>query len=254
MSFWNPSVSTPVLADLLPVTTNLYSLGNSTYKWKDLWLAGTANTVRLAVSSTSTFTGLVTANGNVTTPQLTATTQVNTPLIDNGAGGEVKIGNTTADTINIAAGHVVKDSSGNLYGSAVHNNPSPPSGTVNQPFGLSGSATPTVTAGTNVATAAANGSQYYMRVGNVVFGFLRVDIDPTAGSTATTFDISVPVASNFTVASHAGAIAIRVSGSLAPLVAAGFGATGTDTISFNYLNDADTANRTWFILFAYVVV
>jgi hypothetical protein len=65
----------------------------------------------------------------------------------------------------------------------------------------SGTYTPTLTNGTNVAASTAYLCTY-MRVGNTVTVSGRVDIDPTAATTATLLGISLPVGSAFTTANQ----------------------------------------------------
>jgi len=61
----------------------------------------------------------------------------------------------------------------------------------------SGTWTPTVSAGVNVASSTASTGQY-IRVGNAVSFSVAVSITPTAGApTNTTFELSLPIASNF---------------------------------------------------------
>lgn len=64
----------------------------------------------------------------------------------------------------------------------------------------SGTYTPTLTAVTNVASAT-GGTGMYIRIGNVVSVTGSLTLDPTAGSTATIIGVSLPIASNFTLAS-----------------------------------------------------
>lgn len=98
-------------------------------------------------------------------------------------------------------------STGNIYGTAIHNNSTSPTGTANQ-YIASGTYTPTLTNVTNVAASTAYQCQW-MRVGNVVTVSGQVDIDATlAASAATELGISLPLASNFTANEHLGGNAI----------------------------------------------
>jgi hypothetical protein len=66
--------------------------------------------------------------------------------------------------------------------------------------GGSGTYTPTLTNGANVAASTPYACQY-MRVGNMVMVSGILDVDPTAGSgTATRIDVSLPIASNLATA------------------------------------------------------
>jgi hypothetical protein len=66
-----------------------------------------------------------------------------------------------------------------------------PTGTI-----TSSTTTPTMT---SVANVASSGTPvlFYQRVGDYVYGTLVLTVTPTAGSTSTQIDFSLPVASNF---------------------------------------------------------
>src|SRR6185436_6011021 len=101
-------------------------------------------------------------------------------------------------------------STGNLYGTALHNNATCPTGATNQ-YIASGTYTPTLTGVTNVAASTAYTCQW-MRVGNVVTVSGQVDIDATlAASTATELGISLPIASSLTADEQVGGDAISDS-------------------------------------------
>src|SRR3990167_10996405 len=70
---------------------------------------------------------------------------------------------------------------------------------------LANTYTPTLTNVFNVAASTAYACQY-MRVGNVVTVSGQVDIDPTAASTYTELDISLPIASAFTATNQLGGV------------------------------------------------
>jgi hypothetical protein len=87
---------------------------------------------------------------------------------------------------------------------------------------VAGTYTPTITNGANVAASTAFVNTY-LKVGNIVIIAFRCDVDPTASTTATSFEFSLPVATNFASnldASGAGAVgaynaAIQMNGSVA---------------------------------------
>jgi hypothetical protein len=79
---------------------------------------------------------------------------------------------------------------------------------------FSGTYTPTLTNTTNVSSSTAFVCQY-MRVGNVVTVSGRVDITPTAISTTTILQLTVPVASNFTSSENARGTSSLASGTAA---------------------------------------
>ncbi|MGD9674504.1 MAG: hypothetical protein AB7U98_13610 [Candidatus Nitrosocosmicus sp.] len=91
-------------------------------------------------------------------------------------------------------------SDGRLQIPAIHNNASGAAGTT--PMIASGTYTPTLTAVNNfVGSPTANSPWPYIRVGNVVtvYGSVSSTGSFTAGNTMTQLDISLPIASNFTV-------------------------------------------------------
>jgi hypothetical protein len=115
----------------------------------------------------------------------------------------------------------------------------------------SGTWTPTLTNTLNVDASTAYLCQY-MRVGAVVTGSCRIDIDPTAGSTATALDFTPPVASNFGGLFDAAGTCNAIDGvSLSAGVLSD--ATG-DTLRVQYVNTADTANRAFYCSFTYRVI
>lgn len=57
--------------------------------------------------------------------------------------------------------------------------------------------TPTITNGANVSTSTPH-SGNYVRIGNKVMFSGQIDVTPTLAATATDFEISLPIASNFT--------------------------------------------------------
>lgn len=61
---------------------------------------------------------------------------------------------------------------------------------------LAGSYTPTLTGVANVTASTASTCRYF-RIGNQVWVFGTIAVDPTANATLTSIDISLPIASNF---------------------------------------------------------
>lgn len=113
----------------------------------------------------------------------------------------------------------------------------------------SGTYTPTLTNGTNVAASTTYAAQY-MRVGSVVTVSGRFDMDPTAASTSTVLSISLPVASNFTLTQHAGGAAICRDA--AQQMAAQADATN-DIIQLTGF-PTSTANAAYFYTFTYQIL
>jgi hypothetical protein len=99
---------------------------------------------------------------------------------------------------------MVLTADGRFYGLALHNNAGAVTGAVNQ-YIASGTYTPTLTNGANIASSSvSNGVWQWMRVGNVVTvsGNLRITCT-AAGSTGSVIDFSVPIASTFTLSGNA---------------------------------------------------
>lgn len=102
------------------------------------------------------------------------------------AAGVIALRTNGSDKLTVAA-------DGRVYGSALHNNAGAVTGTTNQ-YIASGTYTPTLTNGANVAASTPRQAQW-LRVGNAVTVSGQCNIDPTAGSTVTTLGISLPIAS-----------------------------------------------------------
>ena len=108
---------------------------------------------------------------------------------------------------------LVITSSGNLYGTALHNNATSPTGTTNQ-YIASGTYTPTATAAANISSATPQVFQW-IRVGNVVSVSGVVAITPTTGAnTLTRIGISLPIASAMTAVTNCAGIISINSGTL----------------------------------------
>jgi len=121
-------------------------------------------------------------------------------------------------------------------------------GTLSSTNVLSGTWTPTITGITNVAASTAYLSQY-MRVGNVVTGSAKFEIDPTAASN-TEFELSLPVASNFANNYEcAGSGALATAGTAIYITAS----VANDRIFCSY-TPASAANNSISISFTYLVI
>lgn len=144
--------------------------------------------------------------------------------------------------------HLTND--GRLYGKNLHNNAGSVTGTATQ-YIASGTYTPSLTNGANVAASTAYACQW-MRVGNVVTVSGRVDIDPTAaGAASTTLDISLPIASNLALTGQLGGTA--VDNSNANTAAAIAPNTVNDRATLGFLANS-LANIGWYFQFTYVVL
>lgn len=89
---------------------------------------------------------------------------------------------------------------GRIYGTALHNNANPVTGTTNQ-YIASGTYSPTLTNVTNIASSSVSICNW-MRVGNVVTVSGRIDVRITTTLLASQVDISLPIASNLALATQ----------------------------------------------------
>lgn len=118
----------------------------------------------------------------------------------------------TVQNVQIANGTLIATGDGRVYGTSLHNNANPVTGTTNQ-FIASGTYTPTLTNATNVASSSNAGAANWMRVGNVVTVSGGVNITPTAGGGAgTELRLSLPIAATFAALSNLGGAANGAQG------------------------------------------
>ena len=112
---------------------------------------------------------------------------------------------------------------------------------------FSGSYTPTITNGTNVASSISRAA-YYMRVGNVVTLTFSPDITPTSTG-GTVYSFSIPVASNFASTTQAGGVSFDYNNNQIGAVSAD---TVNDRISVSFIATSTTL-RTHRMTITYVV-
>jgi len=144
---------------------------------------------------------------------------------------------------------LVLTADGRLYGTALHNNAGAVTGTTNQ-YIASGTYTPTLTNGANVAASTAYVCQW-MRVGNVVTVSGRLEVDTTSANTSTSIELSLPIASNFSQNYQCAGNAMGNS-STAFYV---YCNPATDkAVLQNTTGFASVANDTYFFTFTYVIV
>jgi hypothetical protein len=141
---------------------------------------------------------------------------------------------------------LVLTSDGRFYGTALHNNAGAVTGTANQ-YLASGTYTPTLTDGTNVAGSSAF-STHWMRVGNVVTVAGQVQIDPTAAGN-TVLNMSLPIASDLTTSSELGGTAADTADEVVGII----GNSSTNTAQFQYAA-VDGSLRNFAFTFTYVVL
>lgn len=137
---------------------------------------------------------------------------------------------------------------GNIYGTAIHNNATAPTGTTTQ-YIASGTYTPTLTGVTNIAASTAYACQW-MRVGNVVTVSGKVDIDVTLG-VASELGVSLPIASNFAAEQNAGGAGS--SAAAASLVTAIKADATNDRAAFVF-TAVSVTNDSYFFEFTYVIL
>lgn len=219
MSFWSPGTGNPVAAALVPITDALYDLGSAILRWRDLYL-----------SRNAVIGGNLTVNGNTI------------------------LGDANTDTVSLGNGDIQKDTNGNIFGLRIHNNASPLAGATNQPVGASGTYTPALVNGANVAASVAQ-KAFWDRTGNKVNVKGSLTLDPTAGAVTTTIAIALPIASNLAAITDANGIAIRATVAVTTaLVAFIQGDAANNRVDLTFVNDADVANRTWVYDFSYEVL
>jgi hypothetical protein len=147
--------------------------------------AAQAMTLGTAAGTALTFT-----SGNVTqVAQDLILTKATAPTFGPSANVDLVVQTNSTEKLRLTA-------DGRLYGTALHNNAGAVTGTTNQ-YIASGTYTPTLTNGTNIASSGSNICQW-KRVGNVVTVSGSISAACTAANTASQLDLSLPIASNFT--------------------------------------------------------
>lgn len=145
-----------------------------------------------------------------------------------------------------SAGLVITNTK-NIYGTAIHNNATAPTGTTNQ-YIASGTYTPTLTNVTNITASTAYQCQW-IRVGNVVTVSGKVDIDVTLGI-ASELGMSLPIASNLTAEQNLGGTAS--SSAAASLVTAVKADATNDRAAFVF-TAVSLTNDSYFFEFEYLI-
>jgi hypothetical protein len=197
---------------------------NTTFTGATLAGSLTVSSTAVTWSGNPTHSGNHTFSGNVTVQ------------------GTSTLGNASTDTTIV---------NGRLYGLSLHNNAGSMTGSTNQYIG-SGTFTPTLYNGANVASSSHVGSHWF-RVGNVVHASGHITIDPTAATTYTDVGMSTPIFENFGVPSELSGIAIRYTIGAATAVAI-ITADGTNNRAYlEYYNDTDVTNSTWAYNYSYLI-
>lgn len=110
-----------------------------------------------------------------------------------------------------------------------------------------GTYTPTITNGVNMAASTAY-VMNWMRVGNTATVWGQMDLDPTATSTNTTAEFSLPIASDFTAIGDCtgmGGVSYSITGVISGLITNNRGI-------IQYL-PTDAANAIWYLHFSYTI-
>jgi len=124
--------------------------------------------------------------------------------------------------------------------------------TITNDTGLAaGTYTPTRSAEANLDANVTMTEAQYLRVGNTVTVSGRFTADPTLTATATSFEITLPVASNFGAAEDAAGVAF--CGSIAGQGAEIIGVAANDTAKIQWVA-TDVTSQTWSYTFTYQVI
>lgn len=116
---------------------------------------------------------------------------------------------------------------------------------------LSGTYTPTRSAEANMDSNVTMTEAQYMRVGNTVTVSGRFTADPTLAATATSFEITLPIASNIGAAEDVAGVAF--CGSIAAQGAEVIGVAANDTAKVQW-QSGDITSQTWSYTFTYAVI
>jgi len=114
-----------------------------------------------------------------------------------------------------------------------------------------GTYTPTRSAETNLDSNVTMTEAQYLRVGNTITVSGRFTADPTLTATATSFEITLPVASNIGAAEDAAGVAY--CGAIAGQGAEIIGVAGNDTAKIQWIA-GDVTSQTWSYTFSYQVI
>ena len=111
--------------------------------------------------------------------------------------------------------------------------------------------TPTRSAESNLDSNVTMSEAQYMRVGNTVTVSGRFIADPTTTSTATSFEITLPIASNIGAVEDVAGVAF--CGSIAGQGAEIIGVVANDTAKIQWIA-VDTTSQTWSYQFSYQII
>jgi len=115
-----------------------------------------------------------------------------------------------------------------------------------------GTYTPTITNNINIASTS-NIAAQYLRVGDTVHVFMRMEIDTTTGDSISVLEISLPIASNFTSTDDLMGIGNTYTGTEMrnSLLSAD---TSDDRAVMSFTSDSGATDLSWYITFTYQVL
>lgn len=114
-----------------------------------------------------------------------------------------------------------------------------------------GTYTPTRSAESNLDANVTPSEAQYMRVGATVTVSGRVTVDPTLTATATSFELSLPIASNLGAAEDLAGVAF--CGTVAWMGAAVYGSAANNTAVFSWVS-SDVASQIISYTFTYQII
>lgn len=214
-----------------PTTDDGGTLGSTSLKWSDLFLASGAVVNWNSGDVTLTHaTGKLTFGGDGTVEIDFNNHEMTNVDIDSGAIDGTTVGATTPSSgvfTSLRADSITNDT------------------------GLaSGVYSPTASSATNLDSTPTMSEAQYLRVGNTVTVSGRFTADPTAGA-ATNFEIDLPVASNIGAVEDVAGVAF--CGAIAGQGAAVNGVVANDTAQFEWVA-VDLTSQTWSYTFSYQVI
>lgn len=158
---------------------------------------------------------------------------------------------TTGNTIISANGKTwTHDFNGNLRASGNHNNATAQGSATQQDF-RSGTYSPTLANQTNIDGTATASTAQWKRIGNVVTVSGMFTADPTLPTTATSFTLTLPVASNLGATSDLCGTAF--CGNIAAMGAAIQGNVAGDIAVVRWIS-SDTTSQAWSYIYMYTVI
>jgi len=226
---------TPVTANIPMNSKKLTGLANPTTAGDALAYGGPVS------GTTGAFSGAVSGTTGTFSGAVSGTTGTFSGAL---AGGDLTITGSTSGSVKTSA-------TGQLYGTAIHNNSASVTGTVNQ-YIASGTYTPTVTSISNCSATSGNKCQY-MRVGNIVTVSGSVNLTITSGGAASTeVGVSLPIASDISVQSDLGG-AFTVNRATTSGAEQCSGDTANNWASLSFLSSSTGLGRIYFT-FTYEVL